>query len=196
MTPVRVSVSHEDDVVDHLDLSALPNLSYLSFNFFVQADNWGADNWAPWLAAALAKLSSRSSSFSQSPTPPSSLSSPSSTSSSSNLSPIFDYHRSTSRNRIETIRIRLEFGFTEADDLYLDLSKWRRVDDVLCFQDDFPHLREVRVDVVCVDDATKPFLESLLVDLKAQFPKLTWRGLLRIQEGREYHGSVSILSDS
>lgn len=65
------------------------------------------------------------------------------------------------------------------------------MDDVLGFQDDFPNLREVRVDVVCVDDGTRPFMESLMVDLRAQFPKLVRRGILRVLEGRECY-SLSI----
>ncbi|KAF9443488.1 hypothetical protein P691DRAFT_764214 [Macrolepiota fuliginosa MF-IS2] len=175
-------VSHENNAIEHIIFSDLLNLRHLCFNFFIQADNWGADDWAPWVASTLIKLASRSSSTSLSPALLSS--SPSSSSSPSVCPSSFaDSHENTRMNKLEVVRIRLEFGFTEADDLYLDLSKWRWVDDVLCFQDNFPNLREVEFDLVCVDDATEPFFEGLLVELRAQFPKLIRRGVLRVQEG-------------
>ncbi|KAJ3573405.1 hypothetical protein NP233_g2447 [Leucocoprinus birnbaumii] len=192
-------VSHEETMIDHIDFSALLNLRYIYFNFFIQADSWGADDWAPWVARTMNKLSypmipsTRFPSTPLSVSPSSSFGSSSSSSSSSSTSLASSELSLTAPNRlplhqpgpnrIESIRIRLEFGFTECDDLYLNLSHWRSVDNVLAFRDDFPSLKEVRVDVVCVDDGTRPYLDSLLVEIKAQFPKLTKRGIVHVAEG-------------
>ncbi|KAF5351127.1 hypothetical protein D9756_008206 [Leucocoprinus leucothites] len=180
-------VSHEDTVIDHINFSALLNLRHVYFNFFIQADSWGADDWAPWVARTMNKLSYPMTSSTRLLSTPLSVSPSSSvSSSSSSLSLTSPNHliQQRERNKLETIRIRLEFGFTECDDLYVNLSRWRSVDNVLAFRDDFPMLREVRVDVVCVDDGTNPFLDSLLVEIRAQFPKLTKRGILHVTEGR------------
>lgn len=177
---------------DHLELAALRSLRHLYFNFFVQADSWGADDWAPWVARTMNKFACpmiSSAPLSSTPLSVSPSSSSSSTCLSSNLSLTSPSHHLTppslSHNILETLRIRLEFGFTESDDLYVNLSRWRSVDDALGFRDDFPCLRAVSIDVVCVDDGTKPYLESLMVEIKAQFPKMTRRGILHVSEGRK-----------
>lgn len=174
-----------NEVIDHLDIAALRKLNQLSLNFFVQADSWGADNWAPWVAGALAKLGSQTSSTptSASPLTPTQLTSSSPPHSPSSPStPAEDGYQATSSN-LQSLHLRLEFSFTDADDIYINLSPWRAVDNIL--SSDFPLLRKVKVDVVCRDEDTTPFLESLLVDLRAQFPKMSKKGFLCVQEGPE-----------
>lgn len=185
--PFPFQIVSLNEVIDHLDIAALRKLNQLSLNFFVQADSWGADDWAPWVAGALAKLGSQTSTTS---TPAPSLTAPQSTSSSSpppspsssSTAAVEDDSQATSSN-LQSLHLRLEFSFTEADDIYVNLSPWRAVDNIL--SSDFPRLQKVKVDVVCRDEGTTPFLESLLVDLRAQFPKMSKKGFLRVQEGPE-----------